>query len=65
MSEFTVLVRPGQKVVVEEVEDLTGGDDRIPTDRTFVVKGGNDLKLAVSRSESGPQAKASVVTMCG
>lgn len=65
MSELTVLVPQGVKVNIQEVKDLSEGDSRIPSDRNIVVKGGDDLKIAISRSDLGAAAKSSVVTMCG
>ena len=64
-NEFTVLVPKGYKVNVQEADDLAGGDKRIASDRNLVIKGGEDLKIAVSRSIEGISAKTSVVTMCG
>jgi hypothetical protein len=64
-KEFTVLVPKGYRVNVQESDNLSEGDSRIGSDRNLVVKGGADLKIAISRGGTAAAAGASVVTMCG
>lgn len=62
---LTVVVPKGTKVNVEESDDISGGDKRIPSDRNLLVKAPGDLKIAVARSAFSPDAKSSIITMCG
>lgn len=64
-KEITVYVPEGTKVKIEETANVTLGDKRIPTDRDIVVKGAEDLKLAIKRVGNKAEATSAVVTMCG